>query len=45
MVIGSRKDTPEGTKLTAYSGNNGYMYILTIIDTFTKFAHTVPLKS
>jgi len=45
VIIGSRKETPDGSSLTAYSGNNGYKYIFTIIDTFTKFAHTVPLKT
>ncbi len=45
IVMVERKEMADGTTLSAYTGNNGYKYIFTVIDTFTKFAHTMPLKS
>ena len=44
IVISEKKESAEGTTLTAFTGNSGYKYVLTCIDTFTKYVHTVPLK-
>lgn len=38
-------DGVTGRQMVAYPGNSGYKYVLTIIDTFTKFLHTVALKN
>jgi len=44
IVIGEKKELADGIAFSAFTGNSGYKYVLTCINTFTKYAHTVLLK-